>query len=93
MAEIYKRFAEDCPQADFSEEAAIAMYKHENGVSLPETKTINGFALGKKWMSITVAMWKDDIAKGLLLVNELLDDGYPEWFLKNIGVYKYRLLK
>lgn len=86
MADIYARFADDWPHADFSEEAAIAMYKRENGTPLPQTEKVNGFALGKKWMEVTLAMWREDIPDGLLFVRELLDDGYPEWFLKRTGI-------
>ena len=88
MAEIYKRFAKGYPQADFSNEAAIAMYAHEtHGNNLERTDKINGFELGKKWMDVTLAMWREDIPQGLLTVKELLDDGYQEWFLKRTGIF------
>lgn len=86
MAEIYKRFASDYPRADFSAEAAAAMYAHEStGAPLPDPRT-NGFALGKKWMDVTVAGWKEEIPQMGLLVSELQADGYPDWFLERVGV-------
>ena len=85
MAEIYKRFAKDYSHCDFSGEAALAMYLHENGKPLPETDKPNGFAVGKKWMNVTIQMWKEDIQNNLLFVWELSKD-YPEWFLKKIGI-------
>ena len=91
MAAIYRRFASDYPRADFSDDAAAAMYAHEStGAPLPDPRT-NGFALGKKWMDVTIAAWKEDILSRGLLVSELQgDDGYPDWFLERIGVLHLR---
>jgi hypothetical protein len=86
MAEIYKRFAADYKAADFGEAAALAMYLHEStGAPLPDPRT-NGYALGKKWMDVTVAGWKEEIPQMGLLVSELQADGYPDWFLDRVGV-------
>jgi hypothetical protein len=90
MAEIYRRFAADYPRADFSEPAAVAMYLHEStGAPLPDPRT-NGYALGKKWMDVTVAGWKEEIPSRGLLVSELQEDGYPDWFLERVGVLHMR---
>lgn len=44
MAEIYKRFAKDWPDADLSYAALEAMYKHESlGVAIQTTDKLNGF--------------------------------------------------
>ncbi|MCP5019644.1 MAG: hypothetical protein GY938_30825 [Ketobacter sp.] len=86
MATMYKRFAQDWPRADFSDAAAVAMYNRENGSPLPQTERTNGYALGKKWMEVTLAMWREDIAIDLLSIQELLDDDFPEWFLKKTGI-------
>ena len=86
MAAIYQRFASDYPTADFSDDAARAMFLHESvGVPLADSTT-NGYAIGKKWMDVTVAAWKEDIVSLGLSVSELIQDGYPEWFLKRVGV-------
>lgn len=86
---MYLRFAVDYPQADRSDTAAMAMFLHESqGKLLPED-TLNAFALGKKWMDVTVAGWKEEIATGGLFVFELLDE-YPEWFLARVGVLHLR---
>lgn len=85
MADMYKRFAAGHQGADFGEEAALTMFLHEStGTPLPDPKS-NGYALGKKWMDVTVAMWKEDILLGNLFAFELIDD-YPDWFLERIGV-------
>lgn len=87
MAEIYRRFSKDYPQADLSDEAAMAMYRHETfGDPMPKASQLNGFELGKKWMDVTVAGWKEEIPQLGLLVSELQEDGYPDWFLERVGV-------
>jgi hypothetical protein len=87
MTEIYRRFAAGHPLVDLSEDAAIAMYRHETfGEPMPEANQINGFELGKKWMDITVAGWREEIPQLGLTVQELQADGYPDWFLKRVGV-------
>lgn len=92
MGELYKRFAlTDHPDADFSADAAMAMYLREStGKPLDRTERVNGYAFGKKCMDITIAYWKEDVLSGGLLVDELLADGLPEWFLKRIGVFDMR---
>lgn len=86
MAELYKRFAKDYPRADFSEDAAMAMYLHEStGALLPDPRT-NGYALGKKWMDVTVAGWKEEIVSSGLTISELKEDGLPDWFLDQVGI-------
>ena len=92
MAEIYKRFAiKEYPHADFGDVAALMMYEHETyGKPIERTEKLNGFLLGKKWMDVTIAGWKEEIASRGLLVKELIDDGYPEWFLERIGVMYLR---
>jgi len=92
MSEIYKRFARDYTGLDFSREALEQMYLHDsNGsVKFDIANTKNGYFIGKYWMSVTINMWKEDIKKGFLLVNELLTD-YPEWFIKQIGLLKYKI--
>ena len=82
MAEIYRRFASDFPNADFSDEAAMAMYRHET-FGEPMTGRRNGFEIGKKRMDVTIEMWKEDIGNGQLFVSDL---DYPEWFLRRVGV-------
>ena len=86
MADLYRRFAVDYKQADFSESAALAMYLHEStGAAAPDLKT-NGYAIGKKWLDVTVAGWREEIPALGLLVSELQADGWPDWFLARVGV-------
>lgn len=86
MAEMYKRFATDFPSADFSRKSAEDMFIFESkGIQLLKGHN-NGFAFGKKWMDVTLAMWKEDIEKGNLFIEELLHDNYPKWFLKKSGI-------
>jgi hypothetical protein len=78
MGELYKKF---CPSefgGDFSEEAALEMFLHEStGAGKPGPK--NGYAQGKKWMNVTVEMWRKDIPAGLLYRCELYQDFPREW--------------
>jgi hypothetical protein len=86
IADIYKKFAIDYPFADFSDSAAYNMYAYEShGIPLPDTST-NGYALGKKWMDVSIASWKEDIPQMGLLVSELVESGYPDWFLRRVGI-------
>lgn len=87
MAGIYKRFAAEYLEADFSDAAALTMYEHEtHGKTIDHTEKLNGFLLGKKWMDVTIAGWKEEILNQCLFVSELTADGYPEWFLERVGV-------
>ena len=89
MADMYRRFAADYPQADFGPAAAREMYLYEStGVKLGMLATWNGFALGKKWMDVTAAMWREDIQSKMLRVEELQADGFPDWFLARVGVLR-----
>lgn len=90
MAAMYQRFGY-YPAADYSDAAAAAMFAAEtHGTPLPPGLPLNGFALGKKWMDVTLAMWREDIPCRMLSVQELLDDGYPEWFLKRTGILELK---
>lgn len=82
IADLYRRFARDWPLFDYSDVAAAEMFAHEShGGPLSER---NGFALGKKWMDVSVAMWREDIPKGLLSRTELEADGFPSWWLDRV---------
>jgi len=89
MAEMYRRFAPTDCALDWSDEAADAMFRWESSgdgelaKSLFATKPENGFAVGKKWMDVTVASWTADIKAGLLFPAEL-DGELPPWFLRRV---------
>ena len=51
----------------------------------------NGYYWGKKWMDLTIQMWKEDISKGLLFEFELYKDHDRDWIhniLKNKRISK-----
>lgn len=84
MAVLYRHFARDWEHClDFSDEAMVEMYNWESyGGSVSKT---NGFAHGKKWLNVCVAMWKEDIAKCTLFKWELYDDpNLPDWWLDKV---------
>jgi hypothetical protein len=46
---------------------------------------LNGFAVGKRYMEVTVVMWKTDIKAGLLFEQEIYSEKiFPTWCLKEI---------
>lgn len=81
---IYQYFAGEHNNLDFSEQAMLDMFlweTHGKGrlkISLFNKNVINGFAIGKHWMDVTIAMWNEDIKSGLLRKHELYDE-YPDW--------------
>ena len=83
-AELYKRFAVAWDGLDFSNEAMIEMYNAESyGGDVDKKK--NGFYIGKQWMNVNIAMWKEDQEKGHLCLSELYED-FPHWWLD--GIFK-----
>jgi hypothetical protein len=84
MSEMYRIFASDYIDCcDFSDEALIELYNVESYGG--RTHPMNGFAVGKKWLSVTVKMWKEDISQGLLFKHELYDDPkFPHWWLDSV---------
>lgn len=84
MTELYRIFAKDWEHLmDFSDEMLIELYNGES-FGTPVSSN-NGFALGKKWLNVNVAMWKEDIEKGLFRASELYNDPkYPHWWLDQV---------
>lgn len=84
MAAVYRLFVERTG-LDFSENAADAMYAFESsGLPLADW-TANGFAVGKHWMDVTLAMWRQNLRSGLLTKSELADDPrFPSWWLEKV---------
>lgn len=84
MSEVYRIFAKEWEHClDFSDEMLIELFNGESYGTYVSPK--NGFAHGKKWLSLNVSMWKEDIASGLLFKYELYDDGtFPHWWLDSV---------
>ena len=68
---------------DYSEEAMLELYISESyGEPVRE---LNGYYIGKRWLSVTVAMWKEDIEQRLLTKHELYsDERFPKWWLDSV---------
>ena len=84
MCDVYRIFASPWASLlDFSDTAKVEMFEHESyGKPVSES---NGFRVGKKYLNVQVAMWKEDIKSGLLLKQELLDDDtFPSWWIDKI---------
>lgn len=83
MCLLYKHFANN-ESLDFSKDAKKELYKAETfGKGNPHYR--NGYAIGKKWLNVQVEMWFEDIAAGMLYIEELYNDpNYPKWWLDKI---------
>jgi hypothetical protein len=85
MSELYKVFSNDWKDClDYSDESLLELYNYESyGGNKP--KSINGFSHGKKWLNLHVAMWKEDLQKGILFKQELYEDPkFPHWWLDSV---------
>lgn len=92
MCALYRIFSQEFEGLDFSDEAMLEMFNAETHGGIIPAPT-NGFAQGKKWLSVQVAMWKQDlIARNsigginkTLFIDELYaDEKYPHWWLDSI---------
>jgi hypothetical protein len=79
MAELYRRFSEDF--LDFSESMLLEQFHNETYGDI--VSTTNGYSVGKKWLNVTVEMWKQDIEEGLLFKWEIEED-FPEWWTRSV---------
>ena len=89
MQTIYRYFGH--LNLDYSEKAAIEMFLFESqgtgNLELGLFDCTNGYANGKRWMDVTVAMWQEDIAAGLLYLDELYNESSLRpfhWWLDKI---------
>jgi hypothetical protein len=85
MCEVYKYFSRDWSSfSDYSEESMLELYISESYGDV-QCEDSNGYYLGKKWLSVTVSMWKEDMQKGTLFLKELYDDPeIPDWWLDKV---------
>lgn len=85
-APLYRLFSMKAGSLDFSERAAVDMFRYEStGEGKYPNPDTNGFANGKKFMGVTVDMWREDIRDGQLTKAELLEDpAFAEllWWLR-----------
>lgn len=85
MAEVYRIFAKPWEHVlDYSDESQLEMYLYEStGKGIPSE--FNAYYQGKKWLNVTVTMWKKDIRDRLLTKQELYDDPiFPHWWLDSV---------
>lgn len=84
MSELYKLFgASMAEKLDFSDDSLLALYNHESyGTGLNEN---NGYAFGKKYLNVQVAMWREDLLRGWISKAELYEDErFPTWWLDSV---------
>ena len=84
MCELYELFSQDWRDClVYGKDAQREMFLSESR-GLPINPN-NGYLVGKKWLSVQVTMWKEDIAKGLLFKDELYrDERFPHWWLDRV---------
>lgn len=103
MCEVYKIFADD--YCDFSQDAMKAMYEFETfgkgSISIDGFNTSglnpNGYAVGKKFLNITVSMWMDELKPFIngernrthigwfnTISRIYHDKSFPKWWLDEI---------
>jgi hypothetical protein len=74
MSKLYIFFSKDYKDfLDYSEENKLELFLSESYGDVL-CKHNNGYYWGKKWLNVNVAMWKEDINKGLLTKIELFED-------------------
>jgi len=84
MCEIYRIFSYDGWRynASFTEEDKLELFYAE---TFGDTcKSNNGFAIGKRFMDITVAGWIEERDEGLLPAASLYGGKFPTWWLNNV---------
>lgn len=81
---MYRVFSNDWKHLlDYSDEALLELYLSETFGDKVSPK--NGFAVGKKYLSVHVEMWREDIRDGILFKYELYEDEkFPHWWLNSI---------
>ena len=90
MCEVYKLFSHDWKDiCDYDDDCRRELNVYES-TGKGECRWNNGYYIGKKYMDVTVKMWREDIKLGTLFVHELYEgDKYPSWWLdkvlKNMG--------
>lgn len=84
MCEVYRIFSNDWKHLlDYSDEAMLELYMSETFGD--KVSNLNGFAVGKKYLSVHVEMWREDIRDGLFFKRELYEDEkFPHWWLDSI---------
>lgn len=93
IAEAYRFYASNI-DADFSEKALIEFFNYET-FGKPVIKynqtydgMYNGYAIGKHWLDVNLAMYREDILIGNLTKYELLQDNDIPELVKDIVVNK-----
>lgn len=85
MCGVYRLFSKDWEHiCDYSEESMRELNLQEShGLGL--CKCNNGYYIGKRYMDVTVKMWREDIRDGILFKSELYEDEkYPHWWLDKV---------
>ena len=85
MCDVYKHFSKDWKNhCDYSDESMLELYISESYGDVI-CKDNNGYYIGKQYLNVSVAMWFEDIPKGILFKKELYQDpNLPHWWLDKV---------
>ena len=85
MIPLYEYFGKGYEGLDWSDNALYSLYHYESiGRGFGDIKPDNGYAHGKKILSITVAMWKEDLYITLWPWELYEDPSLPHWWLDSV---------
>lgn len=84
MCDIYQIFSKSWIVCTYTEQDMLELFLSESYGDVA-CHRYNGYYLGKKYLSLAVNMWKEDIRKGNLFLYELYQDStYPHWWLDSV---------
>ena len=84
MIPLYRYFAREWEEElDFSDEMLYELYLNESK-GIGSISRTNGFAHGKKILSITVEMWKEDLWITLFPWELFEDPQLPDWWIISV---------
>lgn len=94
MCKVYELFSEPWRNTHrYDDEMIVEMFNFESLSHLfldergnrKDPCIQNGYWLGKKWLNVTINMWKEDLSKGYLFKHELYQDSkFPTWWLDSV---------
>lgn len=84
MVPLYRHFAREWEEElDFSDDMLYELYLNESK-GIGSISRTNGFAHGKKILSITVEMWKEDLWITLFPWELFEDPQLPDWWIISV---------
>jgi hypothetical protein len=83
MMPIYRHFSREWTDLSYSDEMAMELFRYET-YGQGSISRDNGYANGKKWMDVTVAMWLEDFNWTIFPHDLYEDENFPHWWLDKV---------